>query len=106
MALVDEGLEKREREELARTLHATPKPVQPRKGKPEFPYLDFRLHPEPSPPPLAIQVTPDTWAIFKRLELRDLNIGRQTKKLYPHTIMFFLSLGLAIGSLLPVVLLP
>ena len=73
MALVDEGLEKEEREELAKTLHATTKPVKPRQGKPVFPYLDFRLDPEPSPPSLASLVTPDTWAIFNRLGLRGSN---------------------------------
>ena len=104
MALVDEGLEKGEREELARTLHATPKPVQPRKGKPEFPYLDFCLDPEPSPPPLATLVTPDTWAIFNRLELRGSNVRSQTKS-FTH-LQFFFPPGLAVGSLLPVVLLP
>ena len=87
MALVDEGLGKVEREMLAKTLHATAKPVKPRQGKPVFPYLDFRLDPEPSPPSLASLVTPDTWAIFNRLELRGSNV-RCTKIQFSHLNIF------------------
>ena len=50
-----------------------PKPVEPRKGKSEFPDLTFFLVPNPQPPSLASMVTVHSWAIFNRLGLKGPN---------------------------------
>ena len=50
-----------------------PKPVEPRKGKPEFPDLTFFMVPNPQPPSLASMVTVHSWAIFNRLGLKGPN---------------------------------
>ena len=73
MALVDTGLTSIQREELAKAIHAIPKPDEPRKGKPKFPNLTFFLIPHPQPPPLASLVTVHSWAIFNRLGLKGCN---------------------------------
>lgn len=76
MALVDTGLSSSKREELAKAIHAMPKPEKPRNGKPEFPELIFFRNPNPEPPSLASLVTVHSLAIFNRLGLNGPNVRK------------------------------
>ena len=71
MALCDTGLEREEREALAKKIHSTPR-AKVTTGRPDFPVLDWRVD-ESSRPCLASLVTESSWLVFDKLGLE----GRQ-----------------------------
>ena len=71
LALADTGLEDSEREELAKTLHQTPR-VDIKTGRPKFPELDWREH-KLSTPKMASLVTSDSWLVFQLLDIEGPN---------------------------------
>ena len=73
MALCDTGLEREERESLAKKIHSTPR-TKVMTGRPDFPVLDWRVE-ESSRPSLASLVTESSWLVFDKLGLE----GRQVR---------------------------
>jgi hypothetical protein len=74
LALADERMEVPEKEEMAMTLHNTPR-IKIETGKPEFPVLDWRGKIDMARHRLSTLVTSNSWLIFNILKLE----GKQVR---------------------------
>ena len=83
MALVDDKLEKGEREGLAKALHGTRRIRVTKAGKPVFPVIIWLLTPNPTPPSLSTLVTENSWVLFDRLGLTGPNVSRNILPVNP-----------------------